>query len=496
MILKKKILENAPTLIRQPHAFTDLKGLLIMPVNGKIIEFFGPYTNTEFNLVNFRSGINISAERGEPIRAVYKGKTLYASWFKGYGNMIIIDHGDHYYTLYAHAEELFKKKGDPVEAGEVIATVGDTGSMAKPGLHFEVRYHGKPIDPAPWINQGIKGAVMTGNRYSRTKLWLVLVVTIVFSTAGAGFYHKLSADSDETYKGLKVFSDVIEIIQKNYVDPVEPKDLIEKAIQGMVSSLDPHSALLPPEAYEELRIDTEGKFTGIGIHVTMRDGFVTVVSPIEGTPAYEAGIKAMDKIVKVDGEVTSELRDAVKRMRGPKGTTVVITIVRETVKEPIEFTLVRDVIPIESVKSVSLEPGYGYVRITNFREQTTDDVTAALENLESNAKPLKGLVLDLRDNPGGILSQAISVSDLFIEEGIILTIKGRLDKHNNVFKAHASESPRSYPIIVLINGGSASASEIVAGALKDHQRALLLGTQTFGKGSVQTVESLERRLWN
>ena len=137
-----------------PHAFTDLKGLLIMPVNGKIVEFFGSYTNTEFNLVNFRSGINISAERGEPVRAVYKGKTLYASWFKGYGNMIIIDHGEHYYTLYAHAEELFKKKGDPVEAGEVIATVGDTGSMAKPGLHFEVRYHGKPIDPAPWINQG------------------------------------------------------------------------------------------------------------------------------------------------------------------------------------------------------------------------------------------------------------------------------------------------------------------------------------------------------
>ena len=228
---------------------------------------------------------------------------------------------------------------------------------------------------------------MTSNRYGRTKLWLVFVVTIVISTAGAGFYHKLSADSDETYKGLKVFSDVIEIIQKNYVDPVEPKDLIEKAIQGMVSSLDPHSALLPPEAYEELRIDTEGKFTGIGIHVTMRDGFVTVVSPIEGTPAYEAGIKAMDKILKVDGVATTELRDAVNRMRGPKGTTVILTIVRETEKEPLEFTLIRDVIPIESVKSFHLEPGYGYIRITNFREQTTDDVVAALEDLESGAHP-------------------------------------------------------------------------------------------------------------
>jgi septal ring factor EnvC (AmiA/AmiB activator) len=151
---KKENPGKRPYSDSSPHAFTDLKGLLIMPVNGKIVEFFGPYTNTEFNLVNFRSGINIRAERGEPILAVYKGKTLYASWFKGYGNMIIIDHGDHYYTLYAHAEELFKKKGDPVEAGEVIATIGDTGSMAKPGLHFEVRYHGKPIDPAPWINKG------------------------------------------------------------------------------------------------------------------------------------------------------------------------------------------------------------------------------------------------------------------------------------------------------------------------------------------------------
>ncbi len=331
---------------------------------------------------------------------------------------------------------------------------------------------------------------MRGNRYSHTKLWLVFMVSVIISIAGAGFYHKLSAGNDETYKGLKIFSDVLEIVQKNYVDPVESKDLIEKAIQGMVSSLDPHSALLPPEAYKELRIDTEGKFTGIGIHVTMRDGFVTVVSPIEGTPAFRAGVKARDKIIKVDGVTTSELRDAVKRMRGPKGTTVVITVLRETEKEPIDFNLVRDVIPIRSVKSTALEPGYGYLRITNFRDSTTDGVVAALEKLERDANGLKGLVLDLRDNPGGILSQAISVSDLFIDHGTILTIKGRLDKHNNVYKARRNDVPREYPLIILVNGGSASASEIVAGALKDHNRALLLGTQTFGKGSVQTVESL------
>jgi len=331
---------------------------------------------------------------------------------------------------------------------------------------------------------------MRGNQYSHTKLWLVFMVSVIVSTAGAGFYHKLSAGSDETYKGLKIFSDVLEIVQKNYVDPVESEDLIEKAIQGMVSSLDPHSALLPPEAYQELRIDTEGKFTGIGIHVTMRDGFVTVVSPIEGTPAFRAGVKARDRIVKVDGVATSDLRDAVKRMRGPKGTTVVITVIRETEKEPIDFTLVRDVIPIRSVKSTTLEPGYGYIRITNFRDSTTDDVIAALEKLEKGNLGLKGLVLDLRDNPGGILSQAISVSDLFIDQGTILTIKGRLDKHNNVYSARSNDVPREYPLIILVNGGSASASEIVAGALKDHNRALLLGTQTFGKGSVQTVESL------
>jgi len=331
---------------------------------------------------------------------------------------------------------------------------------------------------------------MQANRYRHTKLWLVFMVSVIVSIAGAGFYHKLSAGSDETYKGLKIFSDVLEIVQKNYVDPVESEDLIEKAIQGMVSSLDPHSALLPPEAYQELRIDTEGKFTGIGIHVTMRDGFVTVVSPIEGTPAFRAGVKARDKIVKVDGVATSELRDAVQKMRGPKGTTVVITVLRETEKEPIDFTLVRDVIPIRSVKSTSLEPGYGYIRITNFRDSTTDDVVAALEKLEQADAGLKGLVLDLRDNPGGILSQAISISDLFIDKGTILTIKGRQDKHNNVYQARSNDVPREYPVIVLVNGGSASASEIVAGALKDHNRALLLGTQTFGKGSVQTVESL------
>jgi len=330
---------------------------------------------------------------------------------------------------------------------------------------------------------------MTVKPNRNVKLWVVMVVAAIFWTVGTGFYQNLSASSEETYKGLKIFSDVIEIVEKNYVDPVETRELIEEAIKGMVNSLDPHSTLLEPEEFEELQIDTQGKFTGIGIHVTMLDGFVTVVSPIEGTPAYEAGIKARDRIVKVDGKAIKDLRNAVKRMRGPKGTTVALTIVRDGSKQPLEFKLVRDVIPIHSVKATLLQPGYGYVWVTNFREQTTEDLTTALTQLNHD-EPLKGLILDLRNNPGGILDQAIKVSDLFLDNGTILSIKGRLTKHTKTFKAHPDEVQQDYPIVILINGGSASASEIVAGALQDHKRALVLGTTSFGKGSVQTIETL------
>lgn len=323
------------------------------------------------------------------------------------------------------------------------------------------------------------------------KISLVGIIAVAIWILGPGFYRDLLANSEETYEGLKIFSDVIEIVEKNYVDPVDSKKMIEDAIQGMVGSLDPHSSLLTPDAFKELQIDTQGEFTGIGIHVTMRNNLVTVIAPIEGTPAYSAGIKAGDKIIKVDGETTEDLRDAVKRMRGPKGTEVVITILREETSNPLEFKIIRDVIPIHSVKSMMLKPDYGYIWITNFRDNTTEDLLSALEKMEADNKTqLKGLILDLRDNPGGILSQAIQVTDLFLEEGEILSIKGRLKKHTKIFYAHKNETAREYPIVVLVNAGSASASEIVAGALQDHQRALILGTTSFGKGSVQTVESL------
>ena len=322
------------------------------------------------------------------------------------------------------------------------------------------------------------------------KLWIIMVSAVVFWTIGAGFFGDLAAKDDESYEGLKIFADVIELIEKEYVDDVKSKELIEKAIEGMLHSLDPHSTLMPPEAFEDLQIDTKGKFTGIGIHITMRDGFVTVISPIEDTPADRAGIIAQDRIVKVDGKRVKDLREAVNMMRGPKGTKVLVTIVREGEKKPLDFELVRDVIPIVSVKAIELKTGYNYIRLSQFSGSTTKELEAALKKMETSDVPIKGLVLDLRNNGGGLLNQAIQVTDLFLDEGKILSIKGRNKKNTKVYMATPDADPKSYPVVVLINGGSASASEIVAGALQDQKRALILGTTSFGKGSVQTVETL------
>jgi len=331
---------------------------------------------------------------------------------------------------------------------------------------------------------------MNSKKIQHVKLWMVMVAAAVFWTIGAGFFGDLDAKSEETYEGLKIFADVIQLIEKEYVDDVESKELIQNAIQGMVQSLDPHSSLLPPEAFEDLQIDTKGKFTGIGIHITMKDGFVTVISPIEDTPAYKAGIKAQDRIVKVDGKPVKDLRQAVNMMRGPKGTKVLVSIMRAGAKKPIDFELIRDIIPVVSVKALKLKPGYGYIRLSQFSSTTTQELEEGLNKVESGEVPLKGLILDLRNNGGGLLNAAIKVSDLFLEEGKILSIKGRGKKNTKEYMATTNTPNRNYPMVVLINGGTASASEIVAGALQDQNRALILGTTSFGKGSVQTVETL------
>jgi carboxyl-terminal processing protease len=296
------------------------------------------------------------------------------------------------------------------------------------------------------------------------------------------------AKMQETYKNLEVFSNVLSIIQQNYVEEINVQDVIEGAIKGMLSSLDPHSSFMKPEDFKELQVETKGSFSGIGIEITIKDGILTVVSPIEGTPAFKKGIQAGDLIIKIEGESTKDmsLMEAVKKLRGVKGSEVTISIHREGWPELKDITMVRDVIPLHSVRAKTLEPGYGYVRITNFQTKTTTDLKKALEELTA-AGDSKGLVLDLRNNPGGLLDQSVKVADLFIDEGVIVSTKGRLKDQNMEFTAHSRGKVYSLPMVVLVNGGSASASEIVAGALKDHKRALILGTQTFGKGSVQTI---------
>ena len=331
---------------------------------------------------------------------------------------------------------------------------------------------------------------MSLKKIQHVKLWMVMVVAVVFWTIGSGFLGNLAAKDDETYEGLKIFADVVQLIEKEYVDEVDSKQLIQNAIQGMVQSLDPHSSLLPPDAFEDLQIDTKGKFTGIGIHITMKDGFVTVITPIEDTPAFKAGIKPLDRIVQVDDQPIKDLRQAVNMMRGPRGTKVKVSIMREGLKEPMDFELIRDDIPIISVKELDMRPGYSYIRLSQFSGSTSQELEDKLKKIESGPVPVKGLILDLRNNGGGLLNAAIEVSDLFLEKGKILSIKGRNKTSTKEYMATPNSVSRNYPIVVLINGATASASEIVAGALQDQNRALILGTPSFGKGSVQTVETL------
>ncbi len=303
---------------------------------------------------------------------------------------------------------------------------------------------------------------------------------------------RVSAVSRDTYEGLEAFTNVLAIVQKNYVEEVGTQKLVEGAINGMLGALDPHSAYLTPESYKELQVDTGGSFGGLGIEITLRDGILTVVSPIEDTPAYRAGIKAGDQIIKIDGQLTKDMTlvEAVKKMRGPEGSKIVLSIRREGVPRFLDFSLAREIIKIQSVKAHMLEKGYGYVRLTQFQDRTSADLENALTRLNKENGKLEGLVLDLRNNPGGLLSQAVKVADEFLDSGMIVYTEGRLDNQKQKYFAH----PGGYvdlPLVVLVNGGSASASEIVAGAMQDHGRGVILGTQTFGKGSVQTILPLE-----
>jgi carboxyl-terminal processing protease len=305
---------------------------------------------------------------------------------------------------------------------------------------------------------------------------------------------RAQALSNDTYQELDTFATVLAIVQKNYVEPVTTKKLIDGAISGMLASLDPHSAYLTPDLYRDLEVETRGSFGGLGIEITIKNGALTVVAPIEDTPAYRAGLKAGDQIIKIDDDFTKDmsLTDAVKRMRGPKGSKIKLTLHRNNVPELFTVTLARDVIKIQSVKSKTLDGGYGYIRVTTFQENTGDGVEKAIDDFQSKDHgKVKGLVFDLRDNPGGLLNQAVKVSDDFLDGGLIVYTQGREENQQQKYFSHKKKDFDDYPMVVLVNGGSASASEIVAGALQDQKRAVILGTQTFGKGSVQTILPLD-----
>ena len=323
---------------------------------------------------------------------------------------------------------------------------------------------------------------------------VILLVFLLGITIGLTRSHKVSARSNNIYEELKVFTDVLGLLQKEYVEETNSNELMYGAIKGMLETLDPHSAFMPPNMYKEMQEETKGRFEGLGIEITIKEGVLTVVSPIEDTPAFKAGILAGDQILKIDGDSTKNLTldDSAKRMRGPKGTQVTITIMRGGFTKPREFTLTRDVIPVRSVRHELLEKQYGYIRLSQFQEKTEGELDKALKALEEGSKgSMKGLVLDLRNNPGGLLDQAVKVADRFIESGLIVSMEGRREDQKMKFFAHSQGTIARYPLIVLVNGGSASASEIVAGAIQDHGRGILVGTQTFGKGSVQTIFPLK-----
>jgi len=332
------------------------------------------------------------------------------------------------------------------------------------------------------------------NRCKPKLLLLILIISFLGILIGMGKNRKVSAVTDDVYEDLRVFTDVLTHLQKDYVEETENRTLIYGAIKGMLDTLDPHSSFMPPQVYREMKMETKGKFEGLGIVIEKKKGLLTVVSPIEDTPAFKAGIQSGDHIIKIDGDPTENmtLHEAAMKMRGPKGTKVTITIVREGVAKPKDITIVRDIIPLRSIRSEVLEKKIGYVRISQFNEQTASDFEKALEKLNAlNEAPLKGLIIDLRNNPGGLLDQAVKVADKFISSGIIVSIEGRNREQKMKFTAHRNGTVENYALIVLVNSGSASGSEILAGALQDHGRALILGTQTFGKGSVQTIFPLK-----
>lgn len=327
--------------------------------------------------------------------------------------------------------------------------------------------------------------------FTATTLWLTSALPS-YALDATENKEAAEAPKESTYELLNLFGDVFERVKQDYVEEVTDKQLVESAINGMLAALDPHSGYLDDKSFKEMQVQTKGEFGGLGIEVTMENGLVKVVSPIDDTPAFRAGVKAGDFISQIDGEpiMGLTLSEAVEKMRGKVGTSIKVSILREGLNEPLELTMTRDVIHIQSIRSHA-EGDVGYVRITSFSEQTYEGLEAAIAKLKKDIPNMKGLVLDLRNNPGGLLDQAIAVSDAFLDKGEIVSTRDRNPANTKRFSATQGDLLEGMPVVVLINNGTASASEIVSGALQDQKRAIVLGTKSFGKGSVQTVIPLK-----
>ncbi len=336
-----------------------------------------------------------------------------------------------------------------------------------------------------------------GSQGSNRRRWLapaaVIFVFIVGFLSGDITASRHAAQANVVFGKLKIFGDVLSVIQSSYVEEPNVDNLVQGAIKGMLQTLDPHSSYLTPDMLKQVEVETKGVFGGLGIEIGVKDGILTVIAPIEDTPAFRAGLQAGDKIVKIEKESTRDMTvmDAVKRLRGEPGTKVTISVVREGVSEPRAYTITRDIIKIKSVKTKTMGEGIAYVKLLQFQQDTSSELEKALQAAGKEKEGLKGLVLDLRNNPGGLLDQAVKVADEFIDSGLIVYTDGRIEAQKSKYFAHKEGTYTGFPIVVLVNAGSASASEIVAGALQDHGRAILLGTKTFGKGSVQTILPLE-----
>lgn len=329
-------------------------------------------------------------------------------------------------------------------------------------------------------------------KYNPARLLLIaaLLLLVWSGLTGAALAVPAEENQPSPYQEIQLLTDILSLIQKSYVEDVDLHDLVQGAIKGMTDSLDPHSAFMPPEVFREMKIDTQGEFGGLGIEITLRDGQLTIVAPIADTPAARAELQSGDQIVRIDGKPTKNLSimEAVKLMRGPAGSPLTLSIMRDAFDKPRDYEIVREIIQIKSVRARLLDASIGYVRLVQFQERTAEDLDAALAGLHSETGgELAGLILDLRNNPGGLLDQAVKVSDRFLSGGLIVYTEGREEDSRMRFSAHQQGTEPDYPMVVLVDEGSASASEIVAGALQDHRRAVVLGTQSFGKGSVQTI---------